>query len=76
MDGDPLVGELIAPPAIGSADERAAEQAWAAQQAASSGSFTPACTAMTEQRPFDMCNAIIGSRYHLVHGIGRGKFGK
>ena len=25
---------------------------------------------------FEMTNAIIGDRYHLTHGIGRGKFGR
>jgi hypothetical protein len=29
-----------------------------------------------DQRGFEMTNAIIGDRYHLTYGIGRGKFGR
>eukprot|EP01047_Picozoa_sp_COSAG01_P083413 COSAG01_NODE_17441_length_1151_cov_2.282319_1_plen_92_part_01 len=45
------------------------------------GAFVPAVEAArgephVDQRGFEMTNAIIGDRYHLTYGIGRGKFGR
>ena len=67
MDGSIPPGQL-APPLIG-ADDTVAPGASDWTQAAS-GQHT------ASRGGFEMCNAIIGERYHLTHGIGRGKFGK
>ena len=56
-------------------EDQTAGQAWAAEQAAQQ-QLAPVCAACADQSSFPMNNAIIGNRYHLVHGIGRGKFGK
>eukprot|EP01048_Picozoa_sp_COSAG05_P017111 COSAG05_NODE_2290_length_3269_cov_2.473186_2_plen_443_part_00 len=71
MDSPPI----LPPEALDEA--QATQQAWAAQQAAQQAArLAPVCVASADQRSFQMNNAIIGNRYHLIHGIGRGKFGK
>ena len=48
-------------------------RAWAAQGTAG----VPAhCTGDSNQSGYEMLNVIIGNRYHLFNGIGRGKYGR
>ena len=52
------------------------QAAEAAAAAAAAAPLVVSASRGIDQSPFEMLNAIIGNRYHLVHGIGRGKYGK
>ena len=52
------------------------QAAEAAAAAAAAAPMVVSASRGIDQSPFEMLNAIIGNRYHLVHGIGRGKYGK
>ena len=60
------------PPAIAMTPDEAA----AAAEKMPPDACAPAAARIMDQSAFEMLNAIIGNRYHLVHGIGRGKYGK
>lgn len=61
------------PPAVGAWGPEAAAAA-----AEAAGPLVPSSSARdhVDQSVFEMVNAIIGNRYHLARGIGRGKYGK
>jgi hypothetical protein len=50
-------------------------RAWEAHHA-SGQRPKPSCAGDSDQSGYQMLNVIIGSRYHLFHGLGRGKYGR